>query len=270
MPSEAAAALDDATVETILLNGSLELEGRLVSASNASFVGEVELDGVAVGCIYKPIAGERPLWDFPTGTLAGRERAARVVSEAGGWHVVPPTVLRDGRFGPGMCQHWIDVADEHALVDVVAADAVEAGWLAVLEALDERDRPVLLVHADSPALRSMAVLDVVLNNADRKGGHVLVGGSGAVWGCDHGVCFHHEPKLRTVLWGWAGAELRVEDVAALTRLDGQLHGDLRAELAAWLTGVELSALRRRVETLLAGRRMPMPDGTWRIIPWPPF
>lgn len=241
-----------------------------MSASNASFVGQVELDGVAIGCIYKPVAGERPLWDFPAGTLAGRERAARVVSEAGGWSVVPPTVLRDGRFGPGMCQRWIEVTDQHALVDVVSADFAETGWLAVLEAVDTADRPVLLVHADAPKLRSMAVLDVVINNADRKGGHVLVDEDGAVWGCDHGVCFHDEAKLRTVLWGWADDVLREEDVSALRRLNSLLVGDLHVELAQWLTEDELSAMRKRVDTLLAERRMPEPGATWPAIPWPPF
>ncbi|MBA2558322.1 MAG: SCO1664 family protein, partial [Propionibacteriales bacterium] len=174
----------------MLTRGSLELEGRLVGASNASFLGEVSLDGTTLRCIYKPVRGERPLWDFTDGTLAGRERAARVVSQAGGWEIVPPTVLRDGRFGPGMCQRWVDVGSDRGLVDVVGPDIEEAGWIAVLEAEDHRGNPVLLVHKDDDRLRDMAVFDVVINNADRKGGHILLDPAGALWGCDHGVCFH--------------------------------------------------------------------------------
>ena len=224
--------LDDDAVEEVLSKGSLELDGRLVLASNASFLGHVTLDGVSLACIYKPVKGERPLWDFPEGTLAARERAARVVSEAGGWHVVPPTIVRDGRFGPGMVQRWIDVDPDADLVDVVAEDEAEAGWIAVLEAEDELGAPVLLVHADDDRLRQLAVLDVVINNADRKGGHVLPDLAGHVWGCDHGVTFHEEDKLRTVLWGWAGDPLRAEDVEALERLQVALGRPGRSRAAA--------------------------------------
>src|SRR5204862_1796951 len=139
--------------------------------------------GLTLACIYKPIRGERPLWDFPDGTLAGRERAARLVSEAGGWSLVPPTVLRDGQFGAGMCQVWVDVDEDDDLVDVLPADARTDGWIAVVHAEDEHARPVVLVHRDDDRLRGMAVLDVVINNADRKGGHVLLDGSGHLWGC---------------------------------------------------------------------------------------
>ena len=140
-------------------------------------------------CVYKPVAGERPLWDFPDGTLAGREVAAYAVSEATGWDVVPPTVLRDGPFGPGMCQLWIDTVadDDHALVDVMARGVPAGGWLHVLDALGSGGEPVVLAHADDERLRRMAVLDAVINNADRKGGHVLPGPTRSVHGVDHGV-----------------------------------------------------------------------------------
>ena len=261
--------LDASTVESVLTEGSLELAGRLTQASNASFLGTVTLDAVSLACVYKPVTGERPLWDFPTGTLAARERAARVVSEAGGWCVVPPTVLRDGRFGTGMVQRWIDVDPEAELIDVVSPDADAPGWIAVLEAEDQFGRPLLLVHADDERLRTMAVLDVVLNNADRKGGHVLPDGSGRVWGCDHGVTFHEETKLRTVLWGWADDPLREQDVAALERLAAAID-DARTgrELRLLLSATEISALRRRVRKLLRRGVMPSPAGSWPAIPWP--
>jgi uncharacterized repeat protein (TIGR03843 family) len=262
--------LDDAAIETILARGELELEGRLVTASNASFLGRVTLDDMSLACIYKPIAGERPLWDFPEGSLAGRERAARVVSEAAGFHVVPPTVLRDGRFGHGMCQRWVHVDADQAKVDVVDVNFDEPDWIAVLEAEDRDDHPVLLVHADDEVLRDMAVFDIVINNADRKGGHVLVESDGDLWGCDHGVSFHEEPKLRTVLWGWAGEPLRDRDREALERLRHRCRGGLEDELAGWLSGGEVGALGYRIERLLAADEMPAPDGSWPAIPWPAF
>jgi uncharacterized repeat protein (TIGR03843 family) len=234
------------------------------------------LDAISLGCVYKPVAGERPLWDFPEGTLAGREVAARLVSEAGGFGVVPPTVLRDGRFGTGMCQLWVHVdpdmdgAAGSGLVDVVPTDFDEPGWIAVLEAEDHRDRPVLLVHADDDRLRDMAVLDVVINNADRKGGHVLVDLQGSVWGCDHGVCFHEEPKLRTVLWGWAGERLRERDVAMLTELTDRCRTGLDDVLEQHVSRTEVDAMAYRIDRLLSARRMPRPGDRWPVIPWPAF
>jgi len=162
----------------LLTCGDLDLLGRLVDASNATLYGEVAGDGVARACVYKPIAGERPLWDFPDGTLAAREVAAFELSQASGWDLVPPTVMRDGPYGPGMCQMWVDV--------------------------DESVDLARLARSDHPDLRRMAVLDVVLNNADRKGGHLLPTTDGRVFGVDHGVCFAVPGKLRTLLWQWRG------------------------------------------------------------------
>ena len=188
---------------TDLLTGELTLHGRVMPASNATFVGEV--DGVRV--VYKPVAGERPLWDFPDGTLAGREVASYAVSEALGWNVVPHTFLRDGPHGLGMVQRWQEPDDAQAAVDLVREGRVPAGWLHVFDGVDEHDRGVALVHEDSAPVRRMAVFDVLVNNADRKGGHVLAMTDGHRYGVDHGVTFHVENKLRTVLWGWMGEPL---------------------------------------------------------------
>jgi uncharacterized repeat protein (TIGR03843 family) len=180
---------------TDLLGGELELVGRITVASNATFlatIGEAQV-------VYKPVAGEKPLWDFPDGTLARRERAAYLVSEAFGWDVVPVTCLRDGPLGPGMVQLWQEPDPAQDPVDVVPAQAVPAeGWRAVFQGIDDDDRPLTLIHEDSPALRRMAVFDAVVNNADRKGGHVLPMAGGHRYGVDHGVSFHTDPKLRTV------------------------------------------------------------------------
>ena len=253
-----------------LRHGELTVQGRLVDASNATLLCQLEGGSLRADCVYKPVAGERPLWDFPDGTLAGREVAAYVVSQALGWSVVPPTVLREGPFGPGMCQLWVDTDPTVELVDVVSPSALPHGWRHVLDAFGGSGEPVVLAHADDERLRRMAVLDVVLNNADRKGGHVLPGPDGVVRGVDHGVCFHTETKLRTVLWGWAGEDLRPDERAALESLGCALDESLGTELAGYLTGAEVRACRRRVSALLREGHLPYPGQGWPAIPWPPF
>jgi uncharacterized repeat protein (TIGR03843 family) len=262
--------LDVTTALDLLRTGEISVQGRLVDASNATLFCEIAGHGTQARCVYKPVAGERPLWDFPDGTLAARETAAYVVSEALGWGVVPPTVLRDGPFGPGMCQLWVEVDEAVELVDVVPPRAVPDGWLHVLDALGTGGEPVVLGHADDPRLRRMAVLDVVLNNADRKGGHVLPGPDGVVRGVDHGVCFHVEPKLRTVLWGWAGTPLTEDEVVVLESFSVALDEELGAELRALLSAPEVNAVRRRVVRLLREGHLPYPVEGWPAIPWPAF
>ncbi len=258
------------TLRSVLEHGELDITGRLVAASNGTFYGEAELDGVRVGCVYKPVRGERPLWDFPDGTLAGREVAAYLISEAAGWTLVPPTVMRDGPFGSGMAQLWIDVSDE-APVDIVPVGEVPDGWLRVLDAYDERDREVSLIHEDTARLRRMALFDIVINNADRKGGHVLPDGTGGLYGCDHGVSLHAEHKLRTVLWGWAGDPVGVDECESLSRLRDRLAGpELREAVLAHITRVEYDEVIARIDRLLARGTFPYPSHGGPAIPWPAF
>ncbi len=254
----------------LLHHGRIDLAGRIVEASNATLVGTVHCDGVSAECVYKPIRGERPLWDFPDGTLAGREVASWLLSEATGWSLVPPTVLRSGPLGPGMVQLWVDTEDEPGLVDVVTLDAVPKGWCTVLRARDRYGDPALLVHADTEGLRRLAVLDALLNNADRKGGHVLAGLDGAVYGVDHGICLHREDKLRTVLWGFLGQPLPVAVLDVLRRVRSELDGALGATLAKHVTRAEVRAVRHRTDRLLATETFPAPNGNWPAIPWPAF
>ena len=240
----------------LLASGKLEIEGRLVDASNATLYCTISASvrsaksqktakAGQVACVYKPIAGERPLWDFPMGTLAGREVAAYVVSRAAGWDVVPPTVMRDGPFGPGMCQLWIDHDTE---VDLIA----------------------LSRRTDHAGLRDMAVFDAVVNNADRKIGHLLPVADGHLYGCDHGVCFAEDYKLRTVLWQWRGKTLPRRSLEALRRLNTQLsEGTLESELSSLLTASEVAATKIRIETLLKHRVHPYPPSDWPAVPWPP-
>jgi uncharacterized repeat protein (TIGR03843 family) len=228
----------------LLRDGELGVEGRLVDASNATLYCACTLDGVTAAVVYKPVRGERPLWDFPDGTLAGREVAAYLVSQATGWDVVPPTVMRDGPFGPGMCQLWVDVDEE---VDLAA-----------------------LARSDHPDLKRMAVFDAVVNNADRKGGHLLPREDGRVQGVDHGICFSAEDKLRTLLWQWRGRRLPDEALEVLSALRAELEGRLGDALHELLTVTEVEATKARVDRLLTRRRYPEPSPDWPAIPWPPF
>jgi len=235
-------------------------------ASNATFLGEI--DGVRV--VYKPIAGERPLWDFPHGCLAHREVAAYVVSEALGWDVVPVTWLRDGPHGEGMVQLWQEVDETQEAVTLVREGLVPPGWKHVFDGIDGHDQPVSLVHEDSAALRRMAIFDVVVNNADRKGGHVLAMADGHRHGVDHGITFHAEHKLRTVLWGWLGDALGGDELTAVRELHEAAQGELGEALAPLLTDLEIEAFARRCRRLAEQGVMPAPRGEWPAIPWPPF
>jgi hypothetical protein len=243
-------SIDRATALDLLRDGELEVLGRLVGSSNRAMLCTVtrrcpdpEPDLVAT-CVYKPILGERPLDDFPDGTLAHREVAAHLVSEASGWDIVPPTILRAGPFGDGMVQLWVDVDDE---ID-----------------------PWELVQHTDQALRSMAVFDAVVNNADRKVGHILPVEGGHLFGVDHGICFSQDPKLRTVLWGWRGGRLAAAELEVLGTVRERLHGGLGEALAGLLAPAEVAATTARVDELLRTRRFPMPDRDRPAIPWPPF
>jgi uncharacterized repeat protein (TIGR03843 family) len=243
--------LDRATTLDVLREGDLDVVGRIVgSSNNAMLVTATRIcpdpePPQRLDAIYKPTLGERPLNDFPDGTLARREVAAWHVSEATGWGIVPPTVLRDGPFGEGMVQSFVEADPE---VDVVA-----------------------MVLEDDPRLRRMAVLDAAMNNTDRKGGHILpVEGGRQIHGVDHGVCFSTVPKLRTVLWGWRGQPLDEDEIEGLERLRSALDGELAVTLRTLLSRAEVRATIRRTDALLAAGCFPFPSPTWPAVPWPPF
>ncbi|MGP8302930.1 SCO1664 family protein [Streptomyces inhibens] len=277
-PQEAAPAAPEPVrglSDAFLAEGELTVRGRIQEASNAVLYCTVEQDGRSASCVYKPVAGERPLWDFPDGTLAEREVAAYEISRACGWDLIPPTVLRDGPYGTGMVQEWIDPPESSdevpALLALVEDEEPGPGWKAVGLAQIGEGRTALLVHADHPRLRRLAVLDAVINNGDRKGGHLLPGADGQFFAIDHGVTFNAEDKLRTLLWGWAGEPLTEEALEVLRGLHAALvDGEpLAARLAELITDTEIEALRARVAGLLRGGRHPEPSGEWPAIPWPP-
>ncbi len=262
----------------VLRRGELTVLGRIRSASNATFLCEASRGQRTVHCVYKPIRGEQPLWDFPDGTLADREVGAYLVSERLGWNMVPYTIIRDGPAGSGMLQRWVhqpgDTDDSDPppgpdLVDLFPAGKLPAGYLPVLRARDYAGDEVVLMHADDVRLRRMAVFDVLVNNADRKGGHILRALDGQVYGVDHGVCLHVEDKLRTVLWGWAGKPIDDDTLEVVSGLVDALSGPFADALTRHLTSQEIAALRRRARGLLANPVMPTPD-RHRPIPWPAF
>lgn len=225
-----------------LEKGTLDVTGRLVDASNATLYATCTYNEQSISVIYKPIAGERPLWDFPDGNLAQREYAAYLLSELSGFSVVPPTVLRDGPFGQGMVQQWIDIDESIDLAE--------------------------FYRTDHPELRTMALFDAIANNTDRKIGHLLPSVQGRVLGCDHGVTFHEDDKLRTVLWQWAGKPLTENEIASLERLLSLIKEN--EEIRSLITDNEFAALQFRLQRLISEKEFPLPSDEWPAVPWPPF
>ena len=218
----------------------LKIVGRLVDASNATLQAIIEESDPAIKVIYKPIAGEKPLWDFEDGNLASRELAAFIVSDSGGFDVVPFTILRDGPFGLGMVQQWIEIDSN--------VDIIQFG------------------QSGDKQLKRLALFDAVINNTDRKFGHLLLDNSGKLYGCDHGVAFHKEDKLRTVLWQFAGQDFDQEEIDLLDTL---VKIDWNDKLSNFLTNDEIQALYMRIEKLIHQRKFPEPSPSWPAVPWPP-
>ena len=247
----------------LLSNGEITVLGRHPQASNAVFVVECVLGDDQCRAVYKPAAGERPLWDFPDAVLGRREVAAYEVAQACGFGFVPPTVWRDDApLGPGSLQQWIDDA---VLVDVAVLPELPENWRHVLDAELTDGTPVTVGHVDSDELRALALFDAVVNNADRKAGHIMRDSAGTLWAVDHGVTFHAEPKLRTVLWGFSGDPI---PAALLDRIRPDMLG-LDA-VAAALTKDEQMALAQRIARLRETGVYPEPSPDWPAIPWPIF
>jgi uncharacterized repeat protein (TIGR03843 family) len=230
--------------ERKLREGELTVTGRLIDASNATLLANCIVGDESIKCIYKPIAGERPLWDFQDGNLASREYAAFLISELMQLHIVPTTILRDGPYGMGMVQEWIEIDTSIDLAEYFRQD-----------------------HAQ---LRALALFDAVINNTDRKIGHLLPREDGKLYGCDHGVTFHEENKLRTVLWQWAGQDLSVDELNSLNELMLKLDSHQGEIFNTLLTTDEIAALRSRIMNLIDQKSFPMPSPEWPAIPWPAF
>jgi Phosphatidylinositol 3- and 4-kinase len=229
-------------MRALLTGGELRLVGLLPRASNYTFLAEVHEDGHAVPVVYKPRAGETPLWDFPQGTLCNREVAAARLAEALGWPNVPPTVMRDGPHGEGSVQLYV-----HA---------------------DPGEHYLTLRDRFAEVFRSVAAFDVVAGNGDRKSGHCLLDDDGEIWVVDHGLCFNDEPVLRTVIWDFAGQPVPGPILDDLRRVEEKLRaGPLRRGLAEFLEEGEVEATAERAAALIASGRYPQP-GPGRSLPWP--
>ncbi len=237
------AHLNDPRVPTALVSGELELLGLLPNSSNYTFLARATAGDEQVLAVYKPRRGEIPLWDFPEGTLCQREVAAYVVARELGWPNVPPTVLREGPEGVGSTQLFVE--------------------------FDTSQHYFTLEGTNAAAFRRVALFDVLVNNADRKGGHCLLAPDGTIWVVDHGVCFNEDPKLRTVIWEYAGEAIQaglLDDIRAFR--DRSSGEGLRTELGALLSPDELTALDRRIDAILTDGVFPEP-GPGRPYPWPP-
>lgn len=262
-----------------LSTGEMAVLGRIADASNGTLFVMIDGDGSSIPAVYKPVAGERPLYDFPHSTLSRREVAAYRLSEFMRLGVVPETVFRLGPAGMGSVQRWVGptpsvqgmVARDlgAGVVDLVGPGEVPEDWMVVLEGEDPYGRDIVLVHADDPGLAAIAVFDVLANNADRKGGHVLRDTDGRLLGIDHGLTFHDEPKLRTVLWGWADTSIPAPLLEAVVRVVEEVS-DLHTVLRDLITPEEIDSVVRRAEVLAARGRFPMPRGLGPMIPWPAF
>ena len=227
---------------SLLETGELEVLGLLPRASNFTFLARVSAADEQSLAVYKPRSGEAPLWDFPEGTLAAREVAAFVVASDLGWPRVPPTVLRDGPQGPGSVQRFV--------------------------AFDPASHYLTMQEERPDDFRRVALFDVVVNNADRKSGHCLLGEDGELFVVDHGVCFHEEPKLRTVIWEFAGEPIPPEAASDLEAFGTRLRaGPLRTRLEGLLSRAEVDATDARLGDLLRSGRFPEP-GPGRPFPWP--
>jgi uncharacterized repeat protein (TIGR03843 family) len=238
--------LDIGDVLTLLAKGEIDIQGVMPWSSNYTLLVTLTHEGLQGLAVYKPRRGERPLWDFPRGTLCQREFAAYLLSAALGWELVPPTVLRDGPYGIGSVQLFIDAQEEEHLFTIQRAG--EHDW----------------------QLERLAAFDIISNNADRKSGHCLKGSDGRLWAIDHGICFHSENKLRTVLWNYAGQPIRDDILADLKSLQARMHrSDYEIKLLENLLDAdEVRALRRRLDRLVQLGRFPDPGGG-RNVPWPP-
>jgi hypothetical protein len=218
----------------------LSVIGRLIDASNATLQAHIKGSDPEIKVIYKPVAGERPLWDFADGNLAQREYAAFLISNQAGFNLVPFTVLREGPFGFGMVQQWIDIDQ--------SIDVVEYG------------------QSGDQQLRNLALFDAIINNTDRKFGHLLLDNNGKLYGCDHGVCFHQENKLRTVIWQFADLPFSEQEKDLIDAVEAL---NLEEILSNLLTEVEIAAIRTRITSLKSSCRFPIPSDQWPAVPWPP-
>jgi uncharacterized repeat protein (TIGR03843 family) len=238
--------IEKTTIEKALEEGEVKVQGQFLSGSNYTFMATVEDEENELVAVYKPVRGEQPLWDFPTGTLSKREVAAYYLSELLGWELVPPTIFRRKLpLGPGSLQYYIDHDPEYHYFNFEAVDK-------------QRLKPVV-------------VFDLLINNADRKGSHILKDKDDHLWLIDHGVCFHEEDKIRTVVWDFAGQEIPADLVKDLRKLAEHLEArdEVWSKMAEMISPLEIGGILGRAKRMMESCRFPHPGGSHRPYPWPP-
>jgi len=230
----------------LITHGTIDVEELVPWGSNYTFLVKIRDHTSEMMAVYKPSRGERPLWDFPDGTLAFREVASYQLSRALGWPNIPRTILREGPQGIGMVQEYVEMVDRQHFFTL-------------------RDQ-----HRDE--MKRIAAFDAVINNTDRKGGHVLLGVDGKIWCIDHGVTFHEQPKLRTVIWDFMEQPIPTKIIQGLTSLRAQLQSSdpLCESISRLIAPREMKALRARIDDLIETKAYPKPPEDWPPVPWPPI
>ena len=253
----------------LLLSGEIEIEGLIPDSSNGALKITIRDSDQSMDAIMKPEVSIRPLWDFPDLDLNNREYATYLLDRELDLNYVPETVMRDVEgIGNSLIQEWVKESDNDLII-VKSPEDIPKDYLKVLQGYDELNKLITLAHKDVRDLRNLCLFDLIINNADRKGGHLLMDSANKMWAIDHGVSWHFESKIRTVLWGWIDVAFNKDDLALLERAKKVLQ-KWDAEDFSYLTKNEIEQAIKRVEELVNGKAFPQPGDQWPAVPWPIF
>lgn len=253
----------------LLLSGEIEIEGLIPDSSNGALKVLVCNSEQNIHAIIKPEVSIRPLWDFPDIDLNNREYATYLLDRALGLHYVPETVMRNVKgIGNSLIQEWVEESDNDLII-VKSPEDIPKDYLKVLQGYDELNKLITLAHKDDRDLRNLCLFDLVINNADRKGGHLLLDADNKMWAIDHGVSWHQESKIRSVLWGWIDVAFNDEDITLLENAKNVLQ-TWKEQDFEYLSEIEIEQAIKRVNELLEINAFPQPGDQWPAVPWPIF
>lgn len=256
-------------IKSLLSTGEIEIEGLIPDSTNGALKLLITKGDEQIAAIAKPDVSIRPLWDFPNMDLNKREYATFLFDRKLELGFVPETVIRDiAGFGNALVQHWIRET-ENDLIIVQSPDNIPKSYLRVLQGYDELNKLITLAHKDDQDLRKLCLIDLIINNADRKGNHLITDGNNKMWAIDHGVSWHEEPKIRTVLWGWINQEFNDSDFDLLSLAKSILE-DWLANDFQYLEKSEIECALERLDELVKNKRFPAPGSEWPAVPWPIF
>ena len=256
-------------IKSLLSTGEIEIEGLIPDSTNGALKLLITNGDEQIAAIAKPDVSIRPLWDFPNMDLNKREYATFLFDRKLELGFVPETVIRDiSGIGNALVQHWIRET-ENDLIIVQSPDNIPKSYLRVLQGYDELNKLITLAHKDDQDLRKLCLIDLIINNADRKGNHLITDGNNKMWAIDHGVSWHEEPKIRTVLWGWINQEFNDGDLDLLSLAKSTLE-DWLANDFQYLENSEIECALERLDELVKNKRFPAPGSEWPAVPWPIF